>query len=106
VLWCRGVDDHDVAAGRCPHRRHPLARYPCRACAAREVAWAAGAAPGAREWLHLDVDSTITIDHSDNKESAAATWKKTFGHHPLLVFLDRLAAGVSVITSCASAVSE
>jgi hypothetical protein len=39
--------------------------------------------------LHLDVDATITIDHSDNKENAAATWKKTFGHHPLLVFLDR-----------------
>ena len=37
----------------------------------------------------LDVDATITIDHSDNKEKAAGTWKKTFGHHPLLVFLDR-----------------
>jgi hypothetical protein len=33
--------------------------------------------------------TTITIDHSDNKQDAAATWKKTFGHHPLLVFLDR-----------------
>jgi len=41
------------------------------------------------------VDATITIDHSDNKENAAATWKKTFGFHPLLVFLDRpdIAAG-------------
>jgi hypothetical protein len=39
--------------------------------------------------LHLDVDATITIDHSDNKQDAAATWKKTWGHHPLLVFLDR-----------------
>jgi hypothetical protein len=39
--------------------------------------------------LHLDVDATITIDHSDNKENAAATWKKTWGHHSLLVFLDR-----------------
>src|SRR6478752_10480506 len=26
-------------------------------------AWAAGAAPGAGQWLHLDVDATITIDH-------------------------------------------
>src|SRR5271156_171966 len=56
---------------------------------ARERAWAAGAAPAPGGWLHLDVDATITIDHSDNKEDAAATWKKPFGHHPLLVFLDR-----------------
>jgi hypothetical protein len=57
---------------------------------ARARAWAAGAAPAPGGWLHLDVDATITIDHSDNKEQAAATWKKTWGHHPLLVFLDRL----------------
>ena len=56
--------------------------------AARAAAWAAGAAPRGA-WLHVDIDATITIDHSDNKENAAATWKKTFGHHPLLVFLDR-----------------
>lgn len=62
---------------------------------ARALAWAAGAAPDHQGWLHLDVDATITIDHSDNKENAAATWKKTFGFHPLLVFLDRpdIAAG-------------
>ncbi len=53
---------------------------------ARERAWAAGAAPDHDGWLHLDVDATITIDHSDNKENAAATWKHTFGMHPLLVF--------------------
>ena len=57
--------------------------------AARSAAWAAGAAPAPDGWLHLDVDATITIDHSDNKANAAATWRKTFGHHPLLVFLDR-----------------
>ncbi|KAA8969107.1 IS1380 family transposase, partial [Mycobacterium sp.] len=56
---------------------------------AREQAWAAGAAPDHDGWLHLDVDATICVDHSDNKENAAATWKKTFGFHPLLVFLDR-----------------
>jgi len=62
---------------------------------ARARAWAAGAAPEHEGWLHLDVDATITIDHSDNKENAAATWKHTFGYHPLLVFLDRpdIAAG-------------
>ena len=62
---------------------------------AREQAWAAGAAPEPGQWLILDVDATITIDQSDGKEKAAPTWKKTFGHHPLLVFLDRpeIAAG-------------
>ena len=64
-------------------------------CHARARAWDAGAAPDHAGWLHLDVDATITIDHSDNKENAASTWKKTFGFHPLLVFLDRtdIAAG-------------
>lgn len=56
---------------------------------ARAAAWAGGAAPDRGGWLHIDVDATITIDHSDAKENAAATWKKTFGYHPLLVFLDR-----------------
>ncbi len=35
------------------------------------------------------LDATLVIDHSDNKAGAAATWKKSFGHHPLLAFLDR-----------------
>lgn len=57
--------------------------------AARAAAWAAGAAPTASEWLHIDIDATLVIDHSDNKHGATPTWKKTFGHHPLLAFLDR-----------------
>lgn len=56
---------------------------------ARAAAWAAGAAPAAGEWLHVDIDATLVIDHSDNKQLAAPTWKKTYGHHPLLAFLDR-----------------
>ena len=56
---------------------------------ARAAAWTAGAAPAARQWLHIDIDATLVIDHSDNKELAAPTWKKTYGHHPLLAFLDR-----------------
>lgn len=61
---------------------------------AREAAWAAGAGPDVAAGLCLDFDATITIAHSE-KENAAATWKKTFGFHPLLCFLDRpdLAAG-------------
>lgn len=57
--------------------------------AARAAAWAAGAAPLAGQPLYIDVDATLVIDHSDNKANAAPTWKKSFGHHPLLAFLDR-----------------
>jgi Transposase DDE domain group 1 len=57
---------------------------------ARTATWAAGAAPTDGEgWLHIDIDATLVIDHSDNKTGATPTWKKTFGHHPLLAFLDR-----------------
>ena len=57
--------------------------------AARTAAWAAGAAAVPGGWLHVDIDATLVIDHSDNKELATPTWKKSFGHHPLLAFLDR-----------------
>jgi len=57
--------------------------------AARAAAWAAGAAPAAGQPLYIDIDATLVIDHSDNKQDAAPTWKKSFGHHPLLAFLDR-----------------
>ena len=56
---------------------------------ARAAAWAAGAAPATGAPLYIDFDATLVIDHSDNKAQAAPTWKKSFGHHPLLAFLDR-----------------
>ena len=56
---------------------------------ARAAAWAAGAAPTRGRPLYIDLDATLVIDHSDNKAQAAPTWKKSFGHHPLLAFLDR-----------------
>lgn len=58
---------------------------------ARARAWAAGAGPDLDQpsaELRIDFDATITIAHSE-KENAAATWKHTFGFHPLLAFLDR-----------------
>ena len=55
---------------------------------ARERAWAAGAGPDLAQELAIDFDATITVAHSE-KENAAATWKRTFGFHPLLAFLDR-----------------
>ena len=66
-----------------------LPRIRAARAAARAAAWAAGAAPAAGDWLHIDIDATLVIDHSDNKQEAAPTWKKTFGHHPLLAFVDR-----------------
>ena len=35
----------------------------------------------------LDLDASIVVCHSE-KEAATRTWKKTFGFHPLLCFLD------------------
>ena len=48
------------------------------------------------EVIVLDVDATIVPVHSD-KEGAAATFKRTFGYHPLAVWCDNsheLLAGV------------
>jgi Transposase DDE domain group 1 len=57
--------------------------------AARERAWAlAGdAAPGAGGPVVIDLDATIVIAHSE-KQEASATWKKTFGFHPMTAFAD------------------
>jgi hypothetical protein len=65
-----------------------LARLRQVRTAARERAWAAGAGPDLAAGLVIDIDATITIAHSE-KENAAKTWKKTFGFHPLLAYLDR-----------------
>jgi hypothetical protein len=65
-----------------------LSRVRSARAAARAAAWAAGAAPELSGLLDIDFDATITIAHSE-KENAAKTWKKTFGMHPLLAFLDR-----------------
>ena len=46
--------------------------------------WAAGADPG---FYVIDFDGTLITAHSD-KEGAAPTYKRGFGHHPLLAFLD------------------
>ena len=56
--------------------------------AARERAWAAGAGPDLSEQMWLHFDATLLTAHSD-KENAAPTWKKGYGFHPLLCYLDR-----------------
>jgi len=63
--------------------------------AARERAWAlAGdAAPGADGGLVVvDLDATIVIAHSE-KQEASATWKKTYGFHPMAAFADHGGSG-------------
>jgi Transposase DDE domain group 1 len=65
-----------------------LGRVRAARAAARERAWQAGAAPEPGGELRIDFDATISIAFSE-KQNAAATWKKTFGFHPLLAFLDR-----------------
>ena len=65
-----------------------LARLREVRAAARERAWAAGAGPDVAAGLTIDLDATITIAHSE-KQNSAATWKRTYGFHPLLAYLDR-----------------
>jgi len=75
--------------------------------AARETAWAQAAethaglpvstAAGVRiDGLVLDVDASIVVCHSE-KESAAKTWKKTFGYHPIFCFLDATGEALAAI---------
>jgi Transposase DDE domain group 1 len=52
--------------------------------AARARAWGEGGDPG---FYVLDFDGTLITSHSD-KEGAASTYKRGFGFHPLLTFLD------------------
>jgi hypothetical protein len=74
-----------------------LARIRAARARARELAWAQAAETGRMNssavagftiaGLVLDIDATIVVCHSE-KEAAAKTWKKSFGYHPLLCFLD------------------
>lgn len=61
-----------------------LARIAVARAAARKKVWAAGADPG---FYVIDFDGTLITAHSD-KQGAAPTYKRGFGHHPLLAFLD------------------
>jgi hypothetical protein len=85
-----GAVASDATAWRCVDRvdEAHLARMQAVRNQARERAWAAGAGPDLSAGLTIDIDATITIAHSE-KDNAAKTWKKTFGFHPLLAYLDR-----------------
>jgi len=65
---------------------------------ARQAAWklagtnAPDAATDARRPLVVDLDATLITAHSD-KEGAAPTFKRGYGHHPLWAFVDHGPAG-------------
>jgi len=84
-----------------------LARLRTARAVAREIAWAqhadthaafpvAKAAGREIPGLVLDIDATIVICHSE-KENATPTWKKTFGYHPILCFLDNTGEALAAI---------
>ena len=64
----------DAAAGRIAAAR----------AAARAAAWEAGGDPG---FYVIDIDATLVESHSD-KQGAAPTWKRGFGFHPMMAYLD------------------
>lgn len=61
-----------------------LERIAAARAQARAQAWAAGVDPG---FYVIDVDGTLITAHSE-KEGAAPTYKRGFGFHPLVAFLD------------------
>lgn len=48
--------------------------------------------PAADGSVIVDIDGVLVLAHSE-KQDATATWKKTFGHHPLVAFVDHGLAG-------------
>lgn len=61
-----------------------LDRIRAARAAARARAWDAGARPAQ---ITIDIDATLLDAHSE-KESAAGTYKRGFGFHPLVCYLD------------------
>jgi hypothetical protein len=92
-----------------------LARIRTARARAREVAWAQAGETGRLACsmvggftipgFVLDIDATIVICHSE-KESTAKTWKKTWGFHPLLCFLDATGEALAGILRAGNAGSN
>ncbi|MFD9425265.1 MULTISPECIES: IS1380 family transposase [unclassified Streptomyces] len=74
--------------------KHALTAIRRARAGVREHVWAlAGeAAPDQGGQVIVDLDGVLVIAHSD-KQDAAATWKRTFGHHPIMGFVDHGAGG-------------
>jgi hypothetical protein len=93
-----------------------LARLRMARAAARQVAWAQrvesrGGLPASTAagqlvpGLVLDIDASIVVCHSE-KEQASPTWKRTFGYHPILCFLDNTGEALSGLLRRGSAGSN
>lgn len=54
---------------------------------ARAQAWDHAGVPWQDQQIVIDLDATVLTAHS-GKQDAAKTWKKTFGHHPMLAHID------------------
>jgi hypothetical protein len=59
---------------------------------ARERVWNHAGAPTQDGRVVIDMDASLVTAHSD-KQQASKTWKKTFGFHPLLGFVDHGVGG-------------
>jgi len=65
----------------------------------RVAAWQAGAEPACVTSVRddpdtaapvcIDIDATLVIAHSDEKDGAGKTYKRTWGFHPMTAWLDR-----------------
>ncbi len=69
-----------------------LAAISAARAVARERVWGFAGAPIQDGQVVIDLDATLLTAHSE-KEDATRTWKKGFGHHPLLGFADHGAGG-------------
>lgn len=60
----------------------------------REYVWqlARNQAPDKDGQVIVDLDGVLVLAHSE-KQDAAATWKRTYGHHPLMGFVDHGSGG-------------
>jgi hypothetical protein len=61
---------------------------------ARKRVWqlAGASSPDTTGQVIVYLDGVLVLAHSQ-KQDAAATWKKTFGHHPLMAFVDHGSGG-------------
>lgn len=62
--------------------------------AVRERVWklAGDSSPDTTGQVIVDLDGVLVLAHSE-KQDATATWKKTYGHHPLMGFVDHGSGG-------------
>jgi hypothetical protein len=83
--------DHDAIKGT-------LGALDAARAKVRERAWQLGALPAPVAAaaagddvgpLCIDLDATLVVAHSDDKDGAAKTYKRTWGFHPMTAWLDR-----------------